>query len=68
MSGCPVGLYIQGRSVAAGGRAQVRFLVLVLVGGHLREAQDCGAALQAVVVGLFLAVDALGLVAATYDK
>lgn len=56
------------RSVAASGRSKVRFLMLVLVWGHLGEAEDGEATLQAVIVRLLLAVNALRLVPTTWEE
>lgn len=53
---------------SARGRSEVRFLVLVLVWRHLRQAQDGKTTLQAVVMCLFLAVNALRFVATTWKN
>lgn len=49
-------------------RSEVRFLVLVLVWRHLRQAQDGKTTLQAVIMCLLLAVNALRFIATTWKQ
>lgn len=50
------------------GGPKVCFLVLILMRGHLREAEDGKATLKTVVVRLLLAMKALGFIATTWRK